>query len=414
MLGEFEDQTWTVLNYAYDNDEWVSRATNCPRFLLARRAEPQKQDERIDLAIVCALAKPEQAEVLKLPWNWSAARPIDDLVFVHDGHLAVGGRRLTVCLTTAPRMGMVSTGLRTASIIALLKPRLVAMIGICAGVRDKVKLGDVLFADPSWDFQSGKRVRDKENTQFSMRPHHLPASALVRSHVEQLRDDKAALGAIATNYPENPSGVPRIFVGPVASGSAVLADGNVIKEIRAQHQELIGVEMEIYGVRSSARRDQAAAIMLRVERRVRFRRSGQGRRTSALCRICQRPSPGTLNRALRRPARRSLRSVQIFANVSEAGSYSRSAYLPGRPTCKLCRLCPAIKPSLRRFWGCQDRIRTIAIVAFRTGVFGAASRLCGSETKSRKTAVPQTTFLGRPEIDQIALSFNRTSGTSLG
>ncbi|MBZ9881959.1 hypothetical protein LB535_06300 [Mesorhizobium sp. CA10] len=248
VLREFEDQTWTVLNYADDNDEWVSRATNCARFLLARRAEPQKQDERIDLAIVCALAKPEQAEVLKLPWNWSAARPIDDLVFVHDGHLEVGGRRLTVCLTTAPRMGMVSTGLRTASIIALLKPRLVAMTGICAGVRDKVKLGDVLFADPSWDFQSGKRVRDKESTQFSMRPHHLPASALVRSHVEQLRDDKAALGAIAANYPEDPSGVPRIFVGPVASGSAVLADGNVIKEIRAQHQELIGVEMEIYGM----------------------------------------------------------------------------------------------------------------------------------------------------------------------
>lgn len=251
-LQDFEGHTWTVLDYAHDNDDWVSRATNCARYLLVRRAEPQKQGERIDLAIVCALPSPETSEVLKLPWNWSPARPIDDLVFVRDGHVEVGGRKLTVCVTTASRMGMVSTTLRTASVIALLRPRLVAMTGICAGVRDKVKLGDVLFADPSWDFQSGKRVRDKENAQFSMRPHHLPASTLVRSHIEQLRDDKDALGTIATSYPEAPSGVPRIFVGPVASGSAVLADGNVIKEIRTQHQELIGVEMEIYGLFAAA------------------------------------------------------------------------------------------------------------------------------------------------------------------
>lgn len=251
VLEDFERQTWTVLDYADDNDEWVTRAVNCARYLLVHRNTPAEQGERIDLAIICALASPEQKEVLKLAWNWSPPRPIDDLVFVHDGYVEVGGRRFTVCVTTAPRMGMVSTALRTASIIALLRPRLVAMTGICAGVREKVKLGDVLFADPSWDFQSGKRVKDKENTQFSMRPHQLPASSLVRSHVEQLRDDKAALSAIASDYPEAPSGLPRIFVGPVASGSAVLADGNVIKEIRTQHHELIGVEMEVYGLFSA-------------------------------------------------------------------------------------------------------------------------------------------------------------------
>lgn len=244
----FEEYTWTILRYAADNDEWITRAVNCVGFLLARRTDPDGPSESVDLAVVCALANPEQEEVLKLPWNWSAPRPIDDMVFVRDGRVGVNNRTLKICLTTAPRMGMVSTALRTAAMVAKLRPRLVAMTGICAGVRGKVKLGDVLFADPSWDFQSGKRVRDKENTQFSMRPHQLTASAQVRSHIEQLREDKTALGAIATDFPDHPSGVPRIFVGPVASGSAVLADGEVIKQIRTQHQELIGVEMEIYGL----------------------------------------------------------------------------------------------------------------------------------------------------------------------
>lgn len=42
------------------------------------------------------------------------------------------------------------------------------------------------------------------------------------------------------------------MLGPVASGSAVLADGEVVKEVRAQQQDLIGIEMEIYGLYAAA------------------------------------------------------------------------------------------------------------------------------------------------------------------
>ncbi|WP_448538261.1 5'-methylthioadenosine/S-adenosylhomocysteine nucleosidase family protein [Sphingobium yanoikuyae] len=253
VFQDFEAYTWTVLEYAADNDEWISRATNCAKYILNQLQSTEGEGDRpVDVAIICALAMPEMEEVLKLPWNWSAARPIDDMVFVHDGWFEAGGRVLSVCATSSPRMGMVSTALRTATMVERLRPQLVAMTGICAGVRGKVKLGDVLFADPSWDFQSGKRVKDKENTQFSMRPHHLPASAQVRSHIEQLRGDKVMRGKIATEFSGIASGIPEIHVGPVASGSAVLADGEVIKEIRTQHQELIGVEMEIYGLYAAA------------------------------------------------------------------------------------------------------------------------------------------------------------------
>lgn len=252
-LVHFEKYTWTVLNYASDHDEWVERAVNCVKYISGRAAPDAKVlDTRVDLAIVCALPEPEQSEILALPWNWSAPRPINDMIFVHDGHLEASGRRLSVCVTTAPRMGMVSAALRTAAVVAELRPKLLAMTGICAGVRGKVGLGDVLFADPAWDFQSGKRVRDKENTQFSIRPHHLPASAHVRSHIEQIRDDRGALATIAANFQGDPGRIPKIQLGPVASGSAVLADGEVIKEIRTQHNQLIGVEMEIYGLYAAA------------------------------------------------------------------------------------------------------------------------------------------------------------------
>lgn len=250
----FEFQTWTVVEFSESNDEWVNRAVNCVKYILdeLKTIETQRPAHKVDLAIICALATPELEEVLKLPWNWSSSRPIDDQTFVQDGYFEVDGRMITVCATSASRMGMVATALRSATVISLLRPRLIAMCGICAGVKNKVAVGDVLLADPAWDFQSGKRVRDKEKTQFAVSPHQLYSASLVRSHVEQIRSDQVALAKIATDYGSDAPRPPRVVIGPVASGSAVLADGDVVNEIKTQHRDLIGVEMEVYGMYSAA------------------------------------------------------------------------------------------------------------------------------------------------------------------
>ena len=245
----FADWTWTVLEYSSSNDEWINRTLNCAAFI---NKDASEEKSTVDVAILCALANPELEEVLRLPWHWSSPRPIDDCIFVRDGYLECEGQRLTVCATSAPRMGMVSSALTASSLINLLKPRLIVMSGICAGVRGKVKMGDVLFADPAWDFQSGKRVRNDQNSQFAMRPHQIPAPHKIRRHMEQIRDDRKTLAELSGAFDGNAPGITRVMLGPIASGSAVLADGEVVKEIRAQHQELIGIEMEIYGMYAAA------------------------------------------------------------------------------------------------------------------------------------------------------------------
>jgi nucleoside phosphorylase/CheY-like chemotaxis protein len=254
-LKQFEDWCWTILDYSASDDEWVTRAANCARYVKDKATESIVEAERPDLAIVCALRDPELSEVLKLPWNWGVSRPIDDLRFVHDGFVNVGGRRITVCATAAPRMGMVATALHSAALITHLRPRILAMTGVCAGVQGKARMGDVLFADTAWDCQNGKRIKDKGNgeTRLAQRPHHLPADSKIRSHIEQIRDDKDGLTKMMTAFPGTPPGVSRVLIGPVASGSAVLADGKSVAEIREQQQQdMIGVEMEIYGLYAAA------------------------------------------------------------------------------------------------------------------------------------------------------------------
>lgn len=248
---QFTEYTWTVLEYSASNDDWINRAVNCAKFV-KQGVSKSAITSAVDVVIICALARPELEQVLKLPWNWSAPRPIDETIFVRDGSFQSGDREFSVCAASAPRMGMVSTALLASSMIHILRPSLIIMTGICAGVRGKVNMGDVLFTDPAWDFQSGKRVRDGTNTAFSIRPHHIAATNKIRRHIELIRDDTAGLLRLAQEYDGDAPGVTKVVPGPVASGSAVLADGEVIKEIKLQHQELIGVEMEAYGLYSAA------------------------------------------------------------------------------------------------------------------------------------------------------------------
>lgn len=253
-MRQFQQWTWTVLNFSENSDEWVIRATNCVKYVQEQISDGHSDEGgTLDLAIICALAKPEQEEILNLPWNWSSPRPISDMIFVRDGYVCVGDRTLSVCVSTPPRMGMVPTAVHATTIITILKPHLIAMTGICAGVKGKVKLGDVLFADPSWDFQSGKLERDSESNKLSIRPHQIPASSLVRSHIDQIRGDKKAMIGMAGQFPGSTSTISEIHPGPVASGSAVLADGTTIAEVKGmQHSELLGIEMEIYGIAAAA------------------------------------------------------------------------------------------------------------------------------------------------------------------
>lgn len=255
---EFEERTWYILDYAADNDGWRRRAINCVQYLQRIKVGPAEiapnQTHQVDLAIICALAEPELEEVLKLSWNWSEAKPISDAIFIHEGYIeTTDGQRITVCAMAAPRMGMVSTALHSAGIISLLRPHLLTMCGICAGVKGKTDIGDVILAEPAWDYQSGKRVRDKKNSVFSIAPHQLYPNHVVRTHVQQLANDKKIMQEIYGNYTGGrPSNVPELKLGPLASGSAVLADGEAIHEIKAQHRNLHGIEMEVYGMYAAA------------------------------------------------------------------------------------------------------------------------------------------------------------------
>jgi len=116
------------------------------------------------------------------------------------------------------------------------------MTGICAGLSGQCNMGDVLVADPAWDWQMGKFA----GKVFRVAPDQIDITTAVAQRCVVLASDKHLWFDIWDSFAgEKPTNVPTIRVGPVASGAAVVADQRVIRSIKDQHRNSLGVEMEL-------------------------------------------------------------------------------------------------------------------------------------------------------------------------
>lgn len=150
-----------------------------------------------------------------------------------------------------------SAAITATKLIAKFAPRLCVMPGICAGITSKADIGDVVLAECSWDYQSGKAVHDEGSLPgFEIDPHQISVDATIRSRFDQLSGDSTLLHSIWQDWPNRPVNPPKILRGPVASGSAVLADAEIVKQIVNQQRKTRGIEMEIYGVYAACAQSQ--------------------------------------------------------------------------------------------------------------------------------------------------------------
>lgn len=249
----FEERLWTVIQYDQSSEEWLGRIKGCIDYLTTSLAQPVQSDFLEDLCVVTALPNPEATALHRLPWNWGLSEPLDEMHFIRRGQFRCNETTRSVISVSAPRMGMVATALTAARIVDRFRPRMLAMVGICAGVRGKVNLGDVILADASWDYQSGKKIKDGNQNRLLLDLNPIPVAEQVRAHGEQLRADSALWGSIRGAWIDPPDHALKMGVGAIASGSAVVADGIVIPELTdTQQRKLLGIDMEVYGLYSAA------------------------------------------------------------------------------------------------------------------------------------------------------------------
>jgi nucleoside phosphorylase len=124
------------------------------------------------------------------------------------------------------------------------------MIGIAAGTHSGGKqFGDILVADPSVDYNSGKVVMANGIREFQPDPYPIGLNPRLRSVLQKYRGSHPLFGEIRTGWKGAvPTELNHLHVGPLGAADQVIDDSTRILEIQKNWRKLIGVEMETYGV----------------------------------------------------------------------------------------------------------------------------------------------------------------------
>ena len=193
---------------------------------------------RCDLVVICAL------EIERCAFGNTTARLGEGRV--ENGldvwSMEIGDYNGNIILL--PRPGVVDASIIAVKAVERYRPRLVAMSGICAGIRERVRMGQVLVCETCWEYQVGKFASDG----FRFEPYQISVSEGVRQTLSALCRSETVRGII---YRDSlPDGVVEVEpkMATMVSGSAVVADENIREAIRTQHRKIDGIEMELAGV----------------------------------------------------------------------------------------------------------------------------------------------------------------------
>lgn len=244
-IDKFNYHGVTVVQYSEHSEKWEHS--------LERMVKRVVSKPKLDFLIFCALTKERMAYK-------STTADVGDLIKLKGlncQEMTIGSLK-GLCIVP-PRMGPVNTAISAAKAIDYFQPKLVAMSGICAGFPGQVGLLDVIIADTVWDYSVGK-VTDEG---FKSEPYQQQIDSNLKVDLQQMIEDGTVLTRLKTQIqPLAAHASFQLQIGPVVSGSAVIASHEKMVEISEQHRKLIGLEMEISALYEAAAQSPSKPLFL--------------------------------------------------------------------------------------------------------------------------------------------------------
>lgn len=249
---EFNNHVWSLVRYSHSTDQWIGGLKETLRLIISQIRPPYRNDGvtfRYDLGIVVALEGVELEGILALPANWKETPCLYDTARYYSGEFGDTDPKLQVVVVAASNKGLPFAAIAATKLINAFRPKYLAMTGICAGVKGKVNIGDVVFADPSWDWGSGKIKLIAGKEVLHAAPYQLRANENLRIQAKKIAKDRDLLDSIKTSYQHSkPKSDINIHVGAVASGGSVLQSTQAMKKILSTNKDLVALDMEVFGL----------------------------------------------------------------------------------------------------------------------------------------------------------------------
>lgn len=269
--NEFSKYVWHLIAYNVMEMNWQDKLKNIVFHLVSirkRYIESTLSVRQCDVAVITALSQPEFDKVLEWPVAWTKFNLDNDPTTYFRSVIEKADKKIRIIAASAEQMGMTATAVITTKIIHQFQPGVIIMCGICAGLKEnELNYGDILIADQSWDYGSGK-MKDIEHNHTGIRetifepdtrPIQLSANLKAKINNFLRRNDLLSKIQNDCKY-QKPSTVLKAHIGPIASGSYVISSESKLKEIKQHQRKLLGVEMEGYGLYYTCEHNQDKAV----------------------------------------------------------------------------------------------------------------------------------------------------------
>jgi len=259
----FTKRLWNLIEYQAESTGWHDQLKAIIYHLVKTRQrflQISLRKHQYDIAIITALPIPEFDAVLKLnAGKWETFKVENDFITYHKTVFTDGTKSRTIVAACADQMGMPAASHLATKMILYFMPKYLIMCGIAAGIEGRgLGFGDILIAEQSWDFGSGKIVEvPKEDpdvvvdTVFQPDTRDIQLNAELKDKINQFKLSKQhIIDKIQNDWAGNaPRTKLKLNSGPIGSGSYVISSEQVLKQIKEQQQrKLLGVEMETFGV----------------------------------------------------------------------------------------------------------------------------------------------------------------------
>lgn len=251
--AEFRQEAWQLIHCDPGASDWEEVVRN-KVIHVAAQIESLRSIQLADVAIVTALKETEFEAVTRLPGAWTRTIIAGDDTIYYCTDWEYEDGRIRVVAAAAAEMGMSAAACLVTKLTIAFRPRLLFMAGIAAGIDGNP--GDILVADESWDYGSGKITTGSDGKpQFKFGAKHIQLDPGLKEKVGHfVREHKNVVSEIQNSWIGNPhASALQVNIGPFASGAAVIENAEFVASIKEQDRKVIGFDMEAYGVMAAAR-----------------------------------------------------------------------------------------------------------------------------------------------------------------
>lgn len=216
-----------------------------------------------DVAFVCALPNPELTALIAVFGGESCWREQPSTgqshIYKRTEFTTSSGKTLQVVAGAPTYIGLTATAILATQMILMLRPKFISMVGIAAGTRSGDRgYGDILVADPSVDYASGK-VSYRDGTEsFQPDPFPIPVDTRLRTRLKEDARTRDGLDDIMNSWKSRgtsnslPEGELNLHVGPLGAADQVVDSSARVAEVQRNWRKLIGLEMETYALYRAA------------------------------------------------------------------------------------------------------------------------------------------------------------------